>query len=101
MKPEDPREDDDGDRIAARRHDGYVREFVAGDKVEPAARDPRVYVERQPEDAGRAERKAKRGPQPTWVTVDELVAKGRTVVDRVKLLARRVAGRFGHRSDRN
>ena len=33
-------------------------------------------------------------PQPTKVTLDELVAKGRTVVDRVGSVVRRIADRL-------
>ena len=104
MKPDKPTQDrnqGEGDRTAARRYDHHVRDIVAGGKVDPAARDAEDYVERRPEDAARAERKARRGPQSTRVTLEELVAKGHTVVDRLESLARRVTARFGRRSDRS
>ncbi|TMQ14797.1 MAG: hypothetical protein E6J90_26240 [Deltaproteobacteria bacterium] len=86
MNPDKPPEhgkDDgnqgEGDRISARRHDRHVREFVAGGKVDPAG---------------------VRDPHPTKVTIEELVAKGRTFVDRVEALVHRVADRIGRRSHR-
>lgn len=105
MKPDKPGQDDapgEGDRISARRYERHVREFVAGGKVEPAAHDAGAYVERAPDDAKRAEATARRGPRPTRVSLDELVAKGHTVIDRAESLVRRIAtrvgGRFGRRS---
>lgn len=100
MKPEKPTQDGkqgEGDRFSARRYGRHVREFVAGGKVDPAARDAEAYVERWPEDAARAERTAARGPHRTRVSLEELVAKGHTVLDRVQALVHRVAGRFGRR----
>lgn len=84
----------DGDRIPGQRYQRRVREFVAGGQVERAARDAERHVERAPDAAARAEAKARRGPRSPWVSVDELVAKGRTVVDRMEALVRRIAGRF-------
>src|SRR5207237_7237359 len=87
MNPEKPTERDpnqgEGDRVSARRYNEEVREFVAGGKVEPAAREAETYVRFKPEDARRDERKARRGPQ-TRLSLDELMAKGRTVIDRVR-----------------
>ena len=102
MKPDKPNPDGnqgEGDRVSARRYQQRVREFVAGGKVEPAAHDADTYVKRDPRDAERAERDAVRGPGPTKITLDELVAKGHTMIDRVHSLVRRVAGRFGRRPD--
>lgn len=87
----------EGDRISGRRYGRHVREFVAGGQVEPAARDAEHYVERAPDDAARAEAAARRGPKPTRVSLDELVAKGHTMIDRMEALVRRIAGRFGRR----
>jgi len=103
MKPDKPTQDGnqgEGDRISARRYNRHVREFVAGGKVEPFAREAETYVERLPGDAERAERKASRGPHPTRVSIDELVAKGHTVLDRLQALLHRAKGRFSRRSDR-
>jgi hypothetical protein len=100
MKLDKPTRDENqgqGDRISARRHPRHVREFVAGGQVEPAARDAEVHVERAPGAAARAEAEARRGPRSTRVSLDELVAKGHTVIDRMEALARRIAGRFGRR----
>ncbi|HEX3762727.1 MAG TPA: hypothetical protein VHW23_28725 [Kofleriaceae bacterium] len=102
MKPDKPTQDTnqgEGDRVSARRYQRRVREFVAGGQVEPAARDAEAYVERAPRDAERAEATARRGPRSTRISLDELVAKGRTVIDRMEALVRRIAGRFGQRSD--
>lgn len=90
--PRDPNQGE-GDRIAARRYSQRLRDFVAGGKVEPAARAAEDYVERMPEDAARAERKARLGPH-TRVSVDELVAKGRTVYERVRPVVVRMIGRI-------
>jgi hypothetical protein len=103
MKPDKPTQDGnhgEGDRFSARRYNQHVREFVAGGKVEPSARDAEVYVERKPEDAERAERAASRGPHPTRVSIDELMAKGHSMLDKVQGMLHRVADRFGRRSDR-
>lgn len=96
-KPTQDQNQGEGDRIAGRRYQRKVREFVAGGQVEPAARDAEHYVERAPEDAARAEAAARRGPRPTRIPLDELVAKGHTLIDRLEALVRRVAARFGRR----
>jgi hypothetical protein len=96
MKPEKPTQDEnqgEGDRVSARRYNQDLREFIAGGKVEPAAREAEAYVERAPSDAARAERTAKRGPEPTRVSLEELMAKGRTMIDRVRNLANRITRR--------
>jgi hypothetical protein len=86
MKLDKPTDDNqgEGDRISARRYQRRVREFVAGGQVEPAARA--------------AEAEARRGPRPTRISLDELVAKGHTVIDRMAALARRITDRFRQRS---
>lgn len=94
MKLDKPTQDGnraDGDRSPEQRYQRRVREFVAGGRVEPAARDAERYVERAPDDAARAEAEAWRGPR---VSVDELVAKGHTLIGRMEALVRRIAGRF-------
>ena len=98
MKPEKPTKDGnqgEGDKASARRYGRHVREFVADGKVDPAAKDAEAFVEGRPEDAERAERQARRGPKPTRVSIDELMAKGHTVIDRVQAFVHRVADRFG------
>jgi hypothetical protein len=74
----------EGDKVSARHYNRDLREFIAEGKVDEAAEDARLYVERDPADADRAEAKAKRGPRGKGISVDEIVAKGRSVVDRVR-----------------
>lgn len=82
--PKDPNQGE-GDRASARRYNEHVRDFVNRGEPDRAARDARDYVEREPDDAARAERRAKRG---TVRPVDEIVGMARTFVERVK---RRIA----------
>lgn len=96
MKPTNSdRNQGEGDRKSARRYNRKLREFISQGKVDPAAREAEAYVEHAPGDAERAERAAKRGPSArgTKVSVDELVAKGRTVFDRMRPLVSRVVAR--------
>ncbi|MBA3396868.1 MAG: hypothetical protein H0T89_29830 [Deltaproteobacteria bacterium] len=106
MKPDNSsqggnnRNQGEGDKVSARHYNRHVREFVANGKVEDAAREAKMYVERDPADAERAEQRARRGPKGgTRVSVDELMAKGRSVVDRVRPMALRLKqkllSRFG------
>ncbi len=97
--PHDPKQGE-GDRSSARRYNQDVREFVAGGKVEPAAHEAETYVTQKPQDAARAERSAKRGPRSTRISLDELVAQGRTVVDRVRPIVDRAVGRLRARFGR-
>ena len=97
--PKDPNQGE-GDRVSARRYNREVSEFVAEGKVDEAAREAADYVQAEPEDAKRAERVAKRGPHPTRVSVDELVAKGRNVFDRVRPYVDRIVGQVRQRLGR-
>jgi hypothetical protein len=81
----------EGDRISARRYDRHVREFIAEGKVPDAANAARGFVEREPEEAAKDERQARRGPDRR-VSVDELVAKGHSVIDRLHLVVQRAVG---------
>jgi len=98
MKPEKPTHQDanegEGNRIAARHYNQQLRDFVAGGKVDPAAHAAETYVRDNPEEAARAERKARRGPHATGITLDEMVARSRTVVDRVRPIVERTLGRL-------
>lgn len=89
----------EGDRISARRYDNNVREFIAEGKVPDAAKDARDYVDRDPEGATKAEATAKRGPTGRWASVDDIVAKGQSVLDRIKPAVERAVSnlraRFG------
>lgn len=91
----------EGDKASARRYDKHVREFVAEGKVPRAAKDAESYVERDPDDAAKAEARAKQGPAGTRVSIDELVAKGHSVVERVRPLVTRVVGRLRERFGRH
>ena len=87
----------EGDRLSARRYNRDVREFIAEGKVDSAAHDAEAYVERDPEDAARAEKTAQRGPHATRVSVEELIAKGRTIVDRVRPYIQRASQKLKSR----
>lgn len=73
----------EGDRASARRYDDHVRDFVTEGKVEGAATRARSYVDRDPEAAAKAEAEAKHGPRSSS-SVDQLVAKGRSFVERLR-----------------
>ena len=95
MNPEDDNKNQgEGDRVSARHYGDKVREFVDHGEVEPAARDARLHVERHPEEAAQAERRAKYGPAPTRVSLDELIAKGRTAIERVRPIVERTVDRL-------
>jgi len=92
----------EGDRISGRRYDKHAREFVAEGKVPDAASEARLYVERDPDGAAKAERVARRGPSGgRWASVDEIVEKGHSVIDRVRPMVKRAVGnlraRFGRK----
>jgi hypothetical protein len=61
---------------------------------------PQKPTQRDPKEAARAERNAKRGPRPTRVSLDELVASGHTVVGRVRPIVVRTVGRLRARFGR-
>src|SRR5829696_4647989 len=86
----------EGDRLSARRYDRHAREFIAEGKVPDAANEARLFVERDPDDAAKAEDVAKRGPKGTrWASVDEMIAKGHSVLDRVRPMVDRLRARLG------
>ena len=92
MKTHNPDQNQgEGDRRSARRYNNDVRSFVAEGKVDQAAREAKDYVEQNPGDAARAEAAARKGPRGTRASVDELIAKGRTVIDRIRPLFERAA----------
>ena len=61
MNTKDPNQGE-GDRTSARRYNRDLRDFIAKGRVDPAARQAEQYVEAHPDEAMRAERKAKHGP---------------------------------------
>ncbi len=81
----------EGDKASARRYNENAEEFVADGRVDKAAADARDFVETEPEEAQAAERAGKHGPSSTKVSLDDLMAKGRTVVDRVRPMLDRAA----------
>lgn len=92
----------EGDKLSARHYNRDLREFIAEGKVDDAAHDARLYVENDPDDAFRAEEQAKRSPRSgKRVSVDEIIAKGRSVVDRVRPYVERATqklrSRFGRK----
>jgi hypothetical protein len=87
----------EGDRISARRYDSDVRQFVEEGKVSEAALEAEEYVERDPEGAAAAEAAAKRGPRDgisasRRVSVDDIVAKGQSLIERVRPMVGRAVG---------
>ena len=86
----------EGDKVSGRRYDDHVSRFVADGKVGEAARSARDYVERDPEGAAKAEAAAKRGPT-RWASVDQLVAKGHSVLDRLRPMVDRVRARLSRK----
>lgn len=104
MRPRNTSQDPnqgEGDKASARQYNNDLREFVSEGRVDEAAQDARRYVERDPADAERAEARAKRGPRGKGVSVDELIAKGKSVVDRVRPYVERASqklrSRFGRK----
>ena len=100
MKPHKDPNQGEGNKVAARHFNREVREFIAAGKVADAARDAAHYVETEPTDARRAEEKARKRPSPVKVSVNELVAKGRTVIERVRPVVDRVVDRVRTRLNR-
>ena len=101
MKPDKDPNEGEGNKTAARHYNRDLREFIADGKVDDAAREAARYVEADPADAKRAEERARKGPSSTKVSVDELVAKGRTVIDRVRPIVERVVDRVRTTLKRN
>ena len=87
----------EGDRKSARRYDRHVREYIAEGKVPDAASEAKSYVERDPDEAAKAERQARRPPAARWASVDEIVAKGHSVVDRVQRVIDRVRAKLSRK----
>jgi len=100
MKTDKDPNQGEGDKASARHYNREVREFIADGKVDDAAREAAHYVEAEPSDAKRAERRASKGPGASKVSVDEIVAKGRTVIDKVRPLVASVVDRVRSRFNR-
>jgi hypothetical protein len=91
----------EGDRVSARRYDSNVREFIEEGKVDSAAAEAKNYVERDPEGAAAAEAAGKHGAKRAGVSVDDLVAKGHSLIERVRPMVESAVGnlrkRFGRK----
>lgn len=95
MKPHNPDQNQgEGDRRSARRYNEDLRRYAAEGGAEQAAREAQAYVARDPAGAARAEARARRGPRGRRASVDDLLAKSRTLVDRVRPLITRALGRI-------
>lgn len=98
MKPGNSTQGDanqgEGDRISAHHYNEQLREFVASGKVESVAREAEEYVEHHRDEAARAERRARRSSRGTETSLEEIVAKGRTVVEQVRPIVDRALGRL-------
>jgi hypothetical protein len=90
----------EGDRASARRYDRHVEEFVREGKVGDAATSARDFVDKEPAEAEAAEAAAKRGPKGRLLSVDEIVSKGHSVVERVRPLVSRAVDRLRERFGR-
>lgn len=91
----------EGDKVSARRYDRKVREFIAEGNVPDAANEARLFVERDPDEAAKAEAAAKRGPKTgRFVSVDQVVAKGHSVIERVRPVVKRAVANLRARLGR-
>jgi hypothetical protein len=81
----------EGDRKSARRYDRHLRQYIDQGHVEQDADKASSFVELHGIEAERDERKAQRGPR---VSVDELVAKGRGYVERIRNAVHNVRARI-------
>lgn len=108
MKPDDPTQpttsvganQGEGDKVSARQYNRQVREFVAEGKVDDAARAAAEFVDKNPSEAERAEHRARKGPGRPRLSVDDLVAKGRSAIERVRPMVERVVDKVRARIDR-
>lgn len=100
MKPNDSKNQGEGDKISAREYNSAAREFVAEGKVDAAARDAAAFVDAKPEEAQRAEAAGRRGPKGSKVSVDGLVEMGRSVIDRVRPYVTRAVDRVKSKLDK-
>lgn len=72
----------EGNRVAAEQYDEDARTFIAEGKVPQAAREARAALDADPAGAAKAERDAKHGPE-SHLSLEDLVAKGRSAVEKV------------------
>lgn len=74
----------EGDRESDRRYREHLDDFISRGKVRRAAQGAERYVEKDPEGAARAERTARRGPHGYFHIVEDILARGKSIYDRVK-----------------
>jgi hypothetical protein len=80
---------------------GSIRARAARGTRRAACPDMKLDKPTQDDNQGEADRAAARhGPRPTRISLDELIARGHTVIDRMEALVRRIAGRLDGRSGR-
>jgi hypothetical protein len=82
----------EGDRKSARRYDRHLQEFISEGKVDDAAQIARNFVDLHPLEAERAEIKAK-GKPGAFASAEQLVARGRTFIERVRHAATKLRAR--------
>jgi hypothetical protein len=83
----------EGSRSADRAYTEGVQSFIREDKVQPAARDAKKFVEEHPTEAERDEMAGKAGPRPIVRRVEELVTEGKAMFDRAVSRVRSVIHR--------
>jgi hypothetical protein len=97
MKPDKPTQRDgtigEGDRVPIHHDYQQLREFVAGGQVSSVAREARSYVGQNREAVPGAVRRVPRGSQ-TQITLDEMIAKNRGILERVRPFVHRAVGRL-------
>jgi hypothetical protein len=71
------RNEGEGSRTAARSYYAKLRTFIRENRVDPAAREAKRFVNSHPGEAAQAERKAKAGPRPVLRRVEDLVTAGK------------------------
>ena len=86
----------EGNRTADQAYRAGLQAFISEDRVDPAARKAKSYVEHNPTQAERDEMAGKAGPRPIIHRIEELATEGRAMfgraVTRVKaMIAKRRA----------
>ncbi len=72
----------EGNRTADQAYRQAVQSFIAKDRVEPAAREAKSYVEHNPTQAERDEMAGKAGPRPIRRRIEALASGGKEIVHR-------------------
>ena len=72
----------EGNRTADHAYTQGLQSFIASDKVEPAAREAKTFVDENPTQAERDEMAGKAGPKPFIHRLEELATEGKAMFDR-------------------